>query len=104
MCSGLHNEDVECNPVIAGSPLSMPWSDASTSLLEGHTGLLQAMALRAAKDTMYLWLPTACLKQASYFHLGFVLTWLKALVKSSTERDTKPLYASVFIPDCDEVA
>lgn len=35
MHSGLHNEDVECIPVTAGSPLSMSYT--STSLLEGHT-------------------------------------------------------------------
>lgn len=61
--SGLCNEDVERNPVIAGLLLSMLWGDDSTCLLEGHTGLIKDFRLwqfTAAKDTVYLWLPTAC--------------------------------------------
>jgi len=63
MYSGLHKEDVEHNPVIAGLLLSMSWGHAITCLPEGHTGLIKDFRPwqpTAAKDSVYLWLTTAC--------------------------------------------
>lgn len=57
MYSGLHNEDVERNPIIARLLLSMSCGYARMCFPEGHIGLIKDFRLwpsTAAKDTVYL--------------------------------------------------